>query len=399
MTRTMTADPFTAIAGERHAAYAAYAATGPVHRIVTPNGAPAWLVTGHDEVRGALTDRRVVKGPPLHGPLARLLPPDAAAVQRHMLYRNPPDHTRLRRLVSAAFTRRRVEEMAPRVRHLADQLLEGMAGRTEVDLVEQFAYPLPLTVICELLGIPELVRPVFRRWTTAIIAGPFAGAESYVAAATGLAAYARELLREKRRVPADDLVSALVDGRDGDRLTEDELVGMVFLLVAAGHETTVNLIGNGTLALLTHPDQLALLRAEPDRLPAAVEEMLRYDGSLQVALPYSTLEPVELGGTRIAAGEMLLLGLLAANRDPRRFTEPDTFDITRTPTPHLAFGHGPHHCLGAALARLEGRIAFAALLSRFPQLRLAVPVGELRWQPNLLVNALTELPVSLTPES
>ena len=399
MTQTLTANPFTAIAGDRHAAYAALAATGPVHRIVTPNGAPAWLVTGHDEARGALTDRRVVKGPPLHGPLAELLPPQTAAVQRHMLYRNLPDHTRLRRLVSAAFTRRRVDELAPRVQRIADQLLAAVADRTVVDLVEHFAYPLPLTVICELLGIPEQVRPVFRGWTTAIIAGPFAGAESYVAAATGLADYARELLREKRRAPADDLISALVAGDDGDRLTEDELVGMVFLLVAAGHETTVNLIGNGTLALLTHPEQLALLRAEPHRLPAAVEEMLRYDGSLQVTLPYTTAEPIELGGTHIPAGEMLLLGLLAANRDPDRFAEPDTFDITRTPNPHLAFGHGLHHCLGAALARLEGRIAFAALLSRFPALRLAVPVSDLRWQPNLLVNALTELPVALTPES
>ena len=399
MTQTLTADPFTAIAGDRHAAYAALAATGPVHRIVTPNGASAWLVTGYDEVRRALTDRRVVKGPPLHGPLAALLPPAAAALQQHMLYRNAPDHTRLRRLVSAAFTRRRVDELAPRIQRIADELLTGLAGRSEVDLVEQFAYPLPLTVICELLGVPERIRPVFRQWTTAIIAGPFAGAESYVAAGTALADYSRELLREKRLAPADDLLSALVEGYDGDRLTEDELVGMVFLLVAAGHETTVNLIGNGTLALLTHPDQLALLRAEPDRLPAAVEEMLRYDGSLQVTLPYTTAEPIELGGTHIPAGEMLLLGLLAANRDPDRFAEPDTFDITRTPNPHLAFGHGLHHCLGAALARLEGRIAFAALLSRFPALRLAVPVSDLRWQPNLLVNALTELPVALTPES
>jgi cytochrome P450 len=397
MTRT-TIDPFTAVAGERHAAYAALAAAGPVHRFVTPSGAEAWLVTGHEEVRRALTDRRVVKGPTLHGRYADLLPPDVAVVTQHMLVHNPPDHTRLRRLVSAAFTRRRIDALAPRVAAIAEELLDALDPSGPVDLVAGYAFPLPMTVICELLGVPADIRPTFRAWTSAIIAGPFAGEEGYVAAASALAGYVRTLVARKRRQPADDLITALIAGQDGEALTELELVAMVFLLVAAGHETTVNLIGNGALALLTHPEQLALLRAEPHRMPAAVEEMLRYDGSLQVTLPYLTAEPVELGGTVLPAGAVLFLGLLAANRDPAAWPRPETFDITRNPTPHLAFGHGVHHCLGAALARMEGRIAFATLLDRYPQPRLAVPVDELRWHPNLLVNALTALPVTLTPD-
>ena len=395
---SLPADPFTAVTGDRHAVYATLAAMGPVHRFTTPTGSPAWLITGHDEIRSALTDRRVRKGPPIHGALTASLPPEAVGMQQHLLYQNPPDHTRLRRLVLAAFTRGRMDALAPRIERIAAELLDAIEGREQVDLIATFAYPLPMTVICELLGIPETARPDFRRWTTVAIAGPFAGTETYVASVTAMIGYIRELLEAKRCDPAEDLLSALVAVRDGgDRLSTDELIGMVFLLVAAGHETTVNLIGNGTLALLSSPDQLALLRAEPQRLPAAVEEMLRFDGPLQVTLPYVTTEPIELGGQSIPADAVLFLGLLAANRDPARVPDPDVFDIARAPAPHLAFGHGVHHCLGAHLARLEGRIAFRALLERFPGLRLGVPVAELTWLPMLLMNGLTALPVDLTP--
>jgi len=253
-----------------------------------------------------------------------------------------------------------------------------------------------MTVICELLGVPEGDRNDFRGWTSTSIAGPFAGTETYVAAATTMVGYCRELLADKRRNPTDDLLSALVEVRDGgDRLSEDELTAMVFLLVAAGHETTVNLIGNGVHALLTHPQQLALLRAEPERLPAVVEELLRFAGPLQVSMPLITAEPVELAEVTIPAGETVFAGLLAANRDPARVANPAELDISRAEHSHLAFGHGIHHCLGVPLARLEGQIALRTLLSRFPRLRLAVPPHELTWQPSLLLHSLTTLPVLL----
>jgi cytochrome P450 len=206
----------------------------------------------------------------------------------------------------------------------------------------------------------------------------------------------RELVAAKRADPTDDLLSSLVAVRDGaDQLSEAELTSMAWLLLVAGHETTVNLIGNGVLALLTHPEQLALLRAQPDRLGAAIEELLRFNGPLQIATPRRTTEPVDLGGITIPAGQIVMPALLAANRDPACTAEPDTLDITRTDTPHLAFGHGIHHCLGAPLARMEGRIALGSLLARFPRLRLAVPPEDLTWRPGVLQHGLDALPVIL----
>jgi cytochrome P450 len=313
-----------------------------------------------------------------------------------MLNRDPPDHTRLRRLVTAVFTRRRVEEFAPRIQQITDQLLDAMTDTAPVDLVAEFAYPLPITVICELLGIPEQRRAEFRDWSTTIVSGMMIDSDEFVVAATAMANFLRELIAAKRADPAGDLLSELVAVRDGaDRLSENELTSMSFLLLLAGHETTVNLIGNGVLALLTHPEQLALLRAQPDRLPAAVEELLRFDGSVQVASFRQTGEPVEIGGVTIPADHIMVIGLLAANRDPARISDPDVFDIGREDNTHLAFGHGIHHCLGAPLARLECRIALGTLLARFPRLRLAVPTEQLIWQPSMLVNGLTALPVVL----
>ncbi|MGH3963149.1 MAG: cytochrome P450 family protein [Pseudonocardiaceae bacterium] len=399
MTETLLRAPFTVTDGpQRHATYAELAATGPVHRIVLPTGEPAWLITGYDEARKALHDPRLVKSDATLANIGRgLLPPEVfAAISRHMLTCNPPDHTRLRRLVTAAFTRRRVEELAPRIQQITDELLDTIATAAQVDLIDAFAYPLPLTVICELLGVPTERRAEFRDWTFIMVTGVLAGPDVFTAAATTMVSYLRELVDAKRTAPADDLISALVAVRDGeDRLTEDELTSMAFLLLVAGHETTVNLIGNGVLALLTHPEQLALLRAEPDRLPAAIEELLRFDGPLQVATFRWTAAPVDIGGTTIPVGEIVMSGLLAANRDPACTTQPDALDITRTDNPQLAFGHGIHHCLGAPLARLEGRIALGTLLARFPRLRLAVPAEQLTWKPSVLMHGLTALPVAM----
>jgi cytochrome P450 len=391
-------DPFTAVAaGQRHEVYRTLARGAPVRRIVMPTRVPAWLVTGQAEVRQALSDPRLVKAISPAAALAHQLVPDlAAGLTTHMLRFDPPDHTRLRRLVGAVFTRRRVDQLAPRIQAIADTLLDELDGCTDVDLIPSYALPLPMTVICELIGVPTEARADFRAWTEVLAAGVFADADDFVAAATDQIAYVRELAEAKERHPADDLLSALVAVREGgDRLSRDELTSMVWVLVVAGHETTVNLIANGVHALLTHPDQLDRLRADPELIGPAVEELLRFESPLQITVPLRAAEPVDIAGTAIAAGEIVLPALLAANRDPSRTADPGTLDIGRRDNPHVAFGHGIHHCLGAPLARLEGRIALAALLQRFPRLRLTMPADELSWRPNVLIHGLTTLPVTL----
>jgi cytochrome P450 len=399
MTTSTTPSPFTETTGPaRHAAFAELATTGPVQKVMLFTGVPAWVVTGYAEARELLAHPALVKiegG----GPHMDAMPPDLnAAMNTHLLGTNPPDHTRLRRLVTAAFTVRRIEALAPRVQEITDALLDALEGQGDgpVDLVDGFGFPLPITVITELLGIPPGDRADFRRWSSVAANGTVHPPEVYVDAARNMVGYVRELIAAKRADPGDDLLSALIAVHEGgDRLSVDELTSMVFLLLVAGHETTVNLIVSGTYALLRHPDQLALLRAEPERLPATVEELLRYDGPVQVTIPAVAAAPIEVGGVTIPAGDIVLPAILAANRDPARFPEPNRLDITRPSNPHMAFGHGLHHCLGAPLARLEGRIALGTLISRFPRLRLADPAGEPARNPGLLMNGLVALPVVL----
>lgn len=390
---------FAGISGpRRHLACAELVAIGPVHRVTLPDNAEAWLITGYEEAREALHDPRLIKGNAAQEALSRgRLPPDVfTAVARHMLNCDPPDHTRLRRLVSAAFTRHRIDELAPRIQQITDQLLDEMSGAEQIDLIAEFAYPLSITVICELLGIPQQHHTEFREWSAVIVTGTMTQSDEFIVVSTALAGYLRGLVAAKRADPADDLLSAMVTVRDGaDSLSEDELTSMGFLLLLAGYETSANLIGNGVHALLTHPEQLALLRARPDLLPAAVEEVLRFDGPAQVASFRQTREPVQIGDVTIPADRIVIIGLLAANRDPARVAEPDVLDISREHNPHLAFSHGIHHCLGAPLARLEGRITLGTLLARFPRLRLAVPAEQLDWQPGMLINGLSALPVAV----
>jgi cytochrome P450 len=281
------------------------------------------------------------------------------------------------------------------VQRIADGLVDDMLARDggEGDLLAQFAFPLPITVICELLGVPLHDRDSFRAWSNAIAAGMASGVDNR-AVADALAAYIHELIAAKRASLGDDLLSELIAVRDDtDRLTEHELVAMVFLLLIAGHETTVNLIGNGAYLLLTHPEQRARLAADPGLVPAAVEEFLRYESPVETSTPRFTTEPVEVGGVSIPAGELVLVALASANRDPERFAGADRFDIERSDSAHVAFGHGIHFCLGAPLARLEGQVAFETLLSRLPGLALAVPPDGLAWRPGLLMRGLVDLPV------
>ncbi|MDQ1720712.1 MAG: hypothetical protein QOI26_446 [Pseudonocardiales bacterium] len=390
----LSADFLLAGAPQRHAEYALLQGVNAVHRITLASGTTGWLVTGYQAVRRALTDPRLQGRTGAIGD-GRKLPEDLRlGMNSQMLNQDPPDHTRLRRLISSAFTRRRMDEMRPRIQQITDELLDAMAGLDGVDLVQALATPLPIRVLTEMLGVPDEQVDAFHGWTTALTASARPRHE-LVTAGNEMLRYTRSLIELKRENPKPDLLSALVAVRDGeDRLTENELTSMVFLLLIAGQETTVNLISNATLALLSNPDQLQRLRAEPRLLPSAVEEFLRYESPVQAAMRYST-EEVNLAGVTIPAGSVVIVSLLGANRDPQRFAHADQLDLARKDNPQVAFGYGIHHCLGAPLARLEGGIAISSLLARFPELRLDVPADSLNWRVSLIMHGLAELPVRL----
>ena len=301
---------------------------------------------------------------------------------------------------------RQVERLRPRITAITAALLDGMADQgiqevqgvqPEVDLLASFAFPLPITVICELLGVPPADRDDFRAWSATIVSDT-PSPDVFQAHATAMARYFMALLAAKRQQPGDDLLSALLAARDDeDRLSENELVSMAFLLLVAGHETTVNLIASGMLALLLNPAELARLRADPSLTGRAVEELLRYVNPVSNATFRCATEPLELGGVRIGRGDPVLVSLSGANRDPARFGDPDQLDLGRDSSGHLAFGHGIHYCLGAPLARLEAGIAVSGLLARFGSISLAVPAASLRWRPSTLIHGLEALPVRLAP--
>jgi cytochrome P450 len=377
----------------------------PVRQVMEGRGLYGLLVTRYEDVRRLLSDPRMSKDPrnaPLDWQEAGKGRPleDRTGLGTHLLTTDAPEHTRLRRLVSTAFTARRVEGLRGQVQQITDGLLDEIVPRGRVDLVTEFAFPLAITVICELLGVPSADQDVFRRWTKDFrrwtnTTDQTDNGDARPVGLRDLLEYLTELVAKRREEPADGLIDALIAERDdGDRLNETELLSMMALLLIGGFETTVNLIGNGTLALLRNPDQLALLREQPRLVESALEEMLRYDGSFETATWRFPLEPIEVAGTRIEKGYPVLLSLASANRDQAKFTEPDQFDVTRSDNGHVAFGRGAHFCLGAPLARLEGRIAFDGLLRRLPGLRLAVPAEQLRWQRSLTIRGLEALPVT-----
>ena len=374
---------------------------GPAVPVRLPDGGQYWVITRYADVRAALADPRLRKDWQRHmtGPDWT---PDLATgfLNSHMLNADPPDHTRLRRLVQKAFTPGRVTALRPRIEAITASLLNAMArdaraGKDEVDLIAAFAFPLPMTVISELIGVPADNREEFSAWSHVILSST-ATPDEFRTVGTAMYEFFLSLIEAKRAAPADDLLSALIHARDsGDSLNERELLSMIFLLLVAGHETTVNLIATGTLSLLANPAELARLRAEPALLPGAVEELLRYSNPLNHATERFTTEPTEIGGVTIPARAWVLCVTSSANRDPGRFADPDRLDVGRDASGHVAFGHGIHYCLGAPLARLEGEIAFGALLSRFPGLSLAVDPATLRWRPSSLIHGLETLPVRL----
>ncbi|MET9853503.1 cytochrome P450 [Streptomyces sp. NPDC006450] len=372
--------------------YARLCAEGPVHRVKTADGQEVWLIVGHQEARQALTHPAVSKNWLTSGLYADREQTEASA---NMMRADPPNHTRLRRLVASSFAPGRIETLRPRIQEIVDRLLDGMEALPErrADLIEVFARPLPVTVICELLGVGEADRGAFHGWITEMVSPT--GVESENAAVRAMTGYTAGLVDAKIADPGEDLLSDWVTSRGdgGDRLSRRELVAMAVLMMVGGHETTTHLVSNGMRALLTHPDQLAALRADPAGLiDGAVEEVLRYEGPVETATFRFAAADLEIGDTFIEAGSGILVCLAAADRDPARFDRPDTFDIRRPSRGgHIAFGHGIHHCVAAPLGRLEGRIAIWSLVERFPDLREepAVPA----WVPGTLVRGTTRYPV------
>jgi cytochrome P450 len=368
----------------------------PVHH--SPLG--FWILTRYEDVVAVLRDGRFAKEAIAEFVAKRLGVDARVGIGISMLDRDPPDHTRLRGLVSKAFTPRVVEGLRPRIQQIVGDLLDRAEDRHAMDLIEDFAYPIPVIVICEMLGVPVEDHERFRGWSLdlargldATLFGPQSDVASRASASRGaLANYFRELIAERRDTPRGDLLSALIAAEEaGDTLNENELLATCILLLVAGHETTVNLLGNGTLALLRHPDQLRLLRENPGLIGGAVEELLRYDGPVQRSARIPSADAL-IAGHRIEAGEMVMPFIGAADRDPAQFPDPDRLDLTRADNRHIAFGWGIHFCLGAPLARLEGQIAINALVQRFPKLALATDRPEYRQ--SLTLRGLKSLPIA-----
>jgi cytochrome P450 len=384
----------------------------PVHLVTLPGQRQGWLITGYEDAERALRDQRFVKD------VSKALSPAEIASQfpwlkdqdqgedhnqanrifgHGLLNSDPPDHTRLRALVNVAFTPRMIERWNKRIVNIANTLLDAVQAQGQMDLVNDFAYPLPMTVITEILGVPKEDQAKFRQWSNTLIeaSGDPKDIQQRTEQIREFRDYLYYLINEKRKQPADDLLTRLIETEEvGDKLTEEELISMVSLLLIAGHETTVNLISNGTLALLQHPDQKEKLQHDPSLIKSAIEEFLRYHGPLMTATQRWAREDFEFGGQQIHQGDYVVVVLASANHDPQKFDHAEMLDITRKDNAHLAFGKGIHYCLGAPLARLEGQIAIQTLLKRLPDLHLAVPEQELVWRPGALIMGLRALPVA-----
>ncbi|GLZ27983.1 cytochrome P450 [Lentzea sp. NBRC 105346] len=362
----------------------------PVTRVRMPHGGDAWLVTTYAEAKAVFgDDRRFGRAMTVGADVPRARPVIQASRSIHTM--DPPEHTSLRRMVSKAFTVRRVAELESRTQRIVDDLLDRMT--TPADLVKELAEPLPITVICELLGVPYADREEFHAWSDAAVALTAYTPDQVLDARINLVTYLCRLTEQRREHPSDDLLTGLVQA--GGHLSEFEIASFGVALLVAGHATTVNQIGNFTCVLLEHPGELARLRADPSLLPTAIEELLRFTPLAAVAeFPQMALADLELGGVHIKAGDTVLVELASVNRDPKVFTDPDVLDLGRTPNPHLAFAHGAHHCLGAQLARMELRVAIGSLVRRFPALRLAVPPDQLEFIDGQLIRGLRSLPVS-----
>ncbi|MFJ2043298.1 MULTISPECIES: cytochrome P450 [unclassified Paenibacillus] len=364
----------------------------PIYRILFPHGDFGWIISRYEDAVEVLKDNRFSKD------VVKRYGPDQQNIFVHnMLFSDPPDHRRLRGLVQKAFTPRLIEGMRSHIQDIADDLLDNLNSQDKMNLIDEFAFPLPIIVISEILGVPLEDQDKFRLWSNSIIDATSAEhSEVFEKHAQEFIDYLNNWFAKVREQPGDDLISQLVVAEEsGEQLTEKELLGVVALLIIAGHETTVNLIGNGVLALLEHPEQRDLLIKQPELIHNAVEEMLRYNGPVEFSTSRWASEDIEFHGHHIAEGEIVIVALDSANRDEAKFKDADVFDITREKSAHLAFGKGIHLCLGAPLARLEGEIAINTLLRRFPDMQLQTDVNELEWRPGMIVRGVKEIPVQL----
>jgi cytochrome P450 len=384
-----------AFMADSYSVYARWRQGGPVHRTSTPDGLQVWVVTRYSDVRAGLADPRLSLSKNHARPggyRGFSLPP---ALDANLLNLDPPDHTRLRKLVAKAFTPARTQSLRPVIEEHAAALLNAIADRGHGDLIEEFAAPLPLTVIGDLLGVPTGARADFRRWTSALIAPSPGEPSSGKEAVSGIVRLLTGLIAARRASPGDDLLSAMIAARDeADQLSEDELVSLAFLILWAGYENSVHLIGNSILALLTSPQPIVGLPAGESLPGPAIEELIRLADPNQYAIRRFATEDLSIAGVPIPAGDTVLLCLASANHDPARFADPGALDLTRTGNPHLSFGLGIHYCLGAPLARTETDIAINSLLRHLPGLTLAVKPDELRWRPSFRSRGLLELPVT-----
>ena len=387
--------------------YARLRAEAPVWRATLRDRRKAWLVTRYEDVARVLKDDTFAKDKlnamdPEQRAKTPWVPGFLKPLERNMLDLDDLDHLRLRALVSKAFTSRLIERLRGRIEALCEELLDAMERERKrkggTDLVAGYALPLPAIVIAELLGVPAEDHARFHRWSNRLVSVS-SGRDMLraIPAAHSFLRYLRKLVERRRADPQDDLITALIRAEEaGDKLSEDELLAMAFLLLVAGHETTVNLIASGMLALLEHPEQTERLRRDPSLVKPAVEELLRYTSPVEMATERYAREDAEIGGRRIPRGELILAVLGSANRDERHFEDPDVLDLARDPNRHLAFGRGGvHHCLGAPLARMEGQVALSALLRRFPGARLAMAPESLHWRRGLFLRGLEKLPLVL----
>jgi cytochrome P450 PksS len=385
-------------------AYQQLREAAPVFQVQIPNGPDFFLVSRYRDVFALLKDERFVKNrasilsaePFVAQPLAPNMPEVLAPLANTILDMDGADHARLRSLIHKGFTPRFVENMRPRIQTICDTLLDAVQEKGEMDFISSYAFALPITVIAEILGVPVEDRDQFRAWSRVLVTANLGDSSpERLGPITEFVNYIIDVIAQRRAAPKDDLISALVQIEEaGDKLSQDELVSMVFILLVAGHETTVNLIGNGTLALLRQPDQFEKLKNNPSLTKTAVEELLRYDSPIQLATERYATEDLEIAGVRIPKGAMVLGGLGSANHDPEQFANPGMVDVTRADNKHVAFGQGVHYCVGAPLARLEGQIAFTTLLRRLPNLHLTVDPETLAWRSSLFLRGLDEMPVA-----